>query len=99
MLIRIICAAVLAASTWSIVITTPSKAGPLHDAALDGDIKTMERLIAEGTDVGASDSAGSTPLHVSAMNGQARVCELLIRHGADINAKNKSGSTPFTLLR
>lgn len=72
---------------------------PLHMAAEKGDIKEMERLIAEGANVNAKGFKpflGTKPLlHWAASDGNKEVAELLISKGADVNAKDGNGLTPL----
>jgi len=56
-------------------------AGPLHEAAKEGDLVTIKSLIAEGFDVNAKTKSGTTPLHVAAREGHKEVEGLLIKHG------------------
>lgn len=80
-------------------LTETEKIAKLHRAASQGDIPTMERLIAEGVDINArpltelgdGDYAGEglTPLMVAALSTEgANVDTLawLLDHGADLNA-------------
>jgi ankyrin repeat protein len=57
-------------------------------------------LIAQGADVNAKTSEGSTPLHKVANRGWEDMAKLLIAHGADVNAKTNEGRTPlhYTVL-
>ncbi len=65
----------------------------LHDAAGEGDISQVKRLISQGADVNAkSDGFLLTPMHLAAIDGHKEVCELLIAKGAEVNAK--SGEVP-----
>lgn len=76
---------------------------PLHQAAWLGDIATMERLIAEGTDINARtnwyDSGPFrevTPLMVAAASSEGASVETLawlLDHGADLTARSTRGGT------
>jgi len=70
-------------------------AGPLHDAAKEGDLVTIKSLIAEGFDVNTVDNNEMTPLHLAAQIGYKEIAEILILKGANVNAKTKSGTTPL----
>jgi ankyrin repeat protein len=72
-------------------------ASELCDAAADGELGNVERLLAHGAEVNAKNSSGMTPLHLAAGNGHKDVAELLLAHGAEVNAKNSSGMTPLHL--
>ncbi|MCP4385760.1 MAG: c-type cytochrome [Hyphomicrobiales bacterium] len=62
----------------------PAFAGPLHDAANNGDVEQVRQLIADGEDVNAIDQRG-TPLHGAALNGHLEVAELLVAEGAKVD--------------
>lgn len=62
-------------------------------AAQYGDLKRVEKLIKDGSNVDRKDSAGYTALHYAARNGQMKVCNLLVENGADINAVTRGGVT------
>ena len=57
---------------------------PLHQAAKDGDLERVKRLIAEGADVNVGGDW--TALHEAACNGHTDIIELLIANGANVNA-------------
>ncbi len=80
---------------------------PLHYAA-DGNVngpnwnavrqvKTIERLLAAGADIHASDKNGATPLHRAVRTRCATAVRCLLEAGAEPTLRNKSGSTPFHL--
>lgn len=56
----------------------------LSIAARDGDVATVERLIAADADLNAYHD-GLTPLMFAAMNGELEIARLLIDAGADLN--------------
>jgi ankyrin repeat protein len=65
----------------------------LHFAARFGTLKTIESLIADGSDVNVTDDSGSTPLHIAAMKGRSDVVKRLLEFGADTGKRNDSGET------
>ena len=59
---------------------------PMVDAARDGDITTVNRLLNLGADVnGEADDEAGTALVGAAAEGHADVVRLLIRRGADVD--------------
>jgi ankyrin repeat protein len=78
-----------------LVTDTVALAGPLHQAARDGDVEQVGTLIASGTDLNAQGDNGETPLILAILEGHASVASLLIDGGADIQARNKGGFTPL----
>lgn len=69
---------------------------PLRMAAAEGDIKGVERFIAEGADVNEKSIRGETSLHFAAFNGHKDIVRLLIEKGADVNAKDVNGANPLS---
>ena len=66
-----------------------------HNVARDGDVGTLEKLLAAGVDVNTSTPYGLTALHAAACEGQDGTIEFLIRQGASINAQSQYGDTPL----
>lgn len=58
----------------------------LHQAAKDGNLEQVTRLIAAGADVNARGNRAQTPLHFAAQKGHEQIARLLIARGADVNA-------------
>ncbi len=68
---------------------------PLHYAALFGDLRHAEQLVADGIDVSIADHDGQTPLHYAAQGNAATVAQLLLTHGAPVDAVDHDGNTPL----
>lgn len=75
---------------------------PLHAAALNGNIRLAELLIAKGADVNAKAVGGNTPLHLLAslswdsfVDNVNDLAALLIAKGANVNVRNEQGLTPL----
>jgi ankyrin repeat protein len=68
---------------------------PLWYAAMDGDLKVLERLLKDGADPTASDKDGYGTLHVAAQGRHLAVVERLLAAGADPNAADKHGNGPL----
>jgi ankyrin repeat protein len=58
----------------------------LHEAAANGDVAEIEKLIAEGEKPDIQDSRSRTPLHVAAFRHHHAAARALIRLGANPNA-------------
>ena len=72
-------------------------------ATLQGDLGTVKRHLAAGTDIDAAFVApgvfasGATPLHMAVVSDQLEIARFLIEKGANINApaKDEYGGTPL----
>ncbi len=81
---------------WILIATVSHAiAGPLHDAAKEGDIAKVMQLIASGEDVNQNQRSLGTPLHQASLWGSKGLAELLIAHGANVNADNPILGTPL----
>lgn len=58
--------------------------GAWHAAAHRGDLATLARLLAAGTDPNLRDSQGRTAVHIAAHASQREALQLLARSGADL---------------
>lgn len=84
----------LSAAPIIILLATSTWAGPLHDAAREGDIDKVRRLITEGADVQAIDKETAlTPLIEAALAGHRDVAVLIIESGADPSGQDGKGFT------
>lgn len=68
-------------------------ASPLHEAAKNGNISEIKKLVANGEDVASRDEEALTALHWASIRGKLTVAEFLIENGADINAIDSFGTT------
>ncbi|MBY5351456.1 ankyrin repeat domain-containing protein [Rhizobium leguminosarum] len=76
-----------------IIGVLPASAGPLHQAAKDGDITRVTQLLDQGTDLSELDEAGEPALIIASLAGHADVVALFLDRGADIEIRNKGGLT------
>ena len=66
----------------------------LHIAAMRGDARTVELLIAAGADPNSLGDMGNTPLHYAFSNGGWDVAKILIDSGAREDIRNEFGRPP-----
>ena len=67
----------------------------LYQAAGDGDVSQVSRLLDSGIDVNARTSNGSYALNNAAVEVRLEVVRLLLNRGADPNVQNSQGDTPL----
>ncbi len=77
----------------SAVASTPGLVAQLHEAALAGDLKGVERALESGADVNAMEEEGRTALMLAAFNGHAGVVLTLLDAGAGIDRRDLMGRT------
>ncbi len=66
--------------------------GPLHYAAMYGQVEAAKLLVLHGANVNAKGSYGRTALIYAASDGNSpELVKFLLDHGASVNAKNQSG--------
>jgi len=58
---------------------------PLLNASRDGNVDTINELLASGVDPNKTDSYGNTPLSIAAHFGKSETIELLLKSGAHID--------------
>ncbi|KAF3912191.1 Ankyrin-2 [Orbilia brochopaga] len=66
---------------------------PLHVAAMQGDIASMEVLLKHGANINAIDSRGRTPLFRTVKRHNYQACKFLLEKGADPNVMSKHQQT------
>ena len=69
---------------------------PLGWAAVGGDTRMVELLIARGASLDAVGSLG-TPLHMAAQSGYVEMLAFLLKHGARIDQRDRLGNTPLLI--
>ena len=69
--------------------------GELRQAAIDGELESVTRLLALGLDPDAAAErlADWRPLQYAAQHGNTRVCTALVEHSADVLARDRNGET------
>lgn len=68
---------------------------PLITAALFGDEKAAELLMAAGADLNLQNNDGSTAVHVAAFFCRPQILKMLLDKGANKNLRNNYGSTAY----
>ncbi|GAB4858909.1 hypothetical protein Ancab_010382 [Ancistrocladus abbreviatus] len=64
-----------------------------------GDVKGVQDLLDDGTDVNSIDLDGRTALHIAACEGHVEVVKLLLSRKANIDARDRWGSTRCSMSR
>lgn len=67
----------------------------LHAAAATDDVATIKTLLAQGANIEARDSSGSTALLVATHENKISAAKALIAAGADVNAKDSIHDSPY----
>jgi hypothetical protein len=67
------------------------------EAASDGDINRVAKLISSGANVNARDRWGWSALSMCGYGGFPDIAKLLLEHGADMDNVDVDGDTPMTL--
>src|SRR5262245_42124717 len=74
-----------------------SKEEALWEAARQGDVAAVRKLLDEGVPVDAKSRYGATALSFASHKGQLEVVKLLLERGADPDVKDRFyGSTPLS---
>jgi hypothetical protein len=82
------------------IVPLGSSAGPIHDAARQGDINQMMEILREDySQIGQKDECGQTPLHLAVAQGHSKVVRELILAGADLSVRNNHDLTPLDIAR
>ncbi|KAJ1478661.1 ankyrin repeat-containing domain protein [Baffinella frigidus] len=65
----------------------------LRQAALDGNVEKVRRLLIYGANIDEEDNLGDTGIYCAAANGDLRMVKFLVEQGADKNSPTKQGQT------
>jgi len=69
---------------------------PIHTAALEGELPTVQQELQKGVNVEAKDNSDWTPLHCASRKGHLTIVQYLAEQaGADLEAQNNFGQTPL----
>ncbi|KAK3264010.1 hypothetical protein CYMTET_27222 [Cymbomonas tetramitiformis] len=80
---------------WGAIIEMEDPSSALCDAAGNGDMATVRRLIENKVNPNCGDYDGRTPLHLAAAEGRQQVLEYLMSAGASQHAEDRWGCTPL----
>ncbi|KAK4468061.1 hypothetical protein MN116_008235 [Schistosoma mekongi] len=69
----------------------------IHQACLNGRIKTLRQLIIYGADLNAQVENHNTPLHLCVLADEMECMQMLLSCGASPTIMNSSGQTPYEL--
>ncbi|XP_054887350.1 ankyrin repeat and SOCS box protein 9-like [Poeciliopsis prolifica] len=69
---------------------------PIHDAAFNGNVLRLQRLIDQGTCVNLNTLDQVSPLHGACLQGHANCAKLLVENGANVNNTTVDGRTALT---
>jgi len=73
----------------------PDHSATLRQAAAEGDVEQVKKLLATGAAINAKDSDGNTPLNLAVKAGHRAIVMLLIDKGADVNAPGRWSARPL----
>jgi ankyrin repeat protein len=74
---------------------TPMSETSLHAAAEKNDVAAIRKLLADGAQIDARDSTGTTALLMAVHGNRIDAARALIEAGADVNAKNNIEDSPY----
>ncbi|KAK5920905.1 hypothetical protein CgunFtcFv8_024656 [Champsocephalus gunnari] len=75
---------------------TESDWSPIHDAAFNGRVLALQRLIAQGMCVNLNTLDQVSPLHGACLQGHTACAKLLMENGANVNGSTVDGQTPLS---
>ncbi|KAM9710037.1 ankyrin repeat and SOCS box protein 9-like isoform 2-T2 [Menidia menidia] len=69
---------------------------PVHDAAFNGRVLNLQRLIAQGACVNLNTLDQVSPLHGACVQGHTACAKLLLESGANVNSSTLDGQTALS---
>ena len=69
----------------------------IFKACETGDLAEVEKLLAAGGNVNATNNYNNTPLHLASENGHQEIVKVLLAAEGNVNIKNNKSETPATL--
>lgn len=75
-----------------------TKAIQLQEAANNGEIESVKKLLNEGAEIDSKNIFGETSLHIAARMGHDRVIDVLLEKAAKVNSINNSGETALHIV-
>ncbi len=72
-------------------------AQPLHFAAADGDVESVNLLLDRGAKINAATQDGWTALHFACLRGDKGLVQLLLDRGADVSMTTTAGVSALSI--
>ncbi|PWA31461.1 hypothetical protein CCH79_00002700 [Gambusia affinis] len=69
---------------------------PIHEAAFNGSVLRLQRLVAQGICVNLNTLDQVSPLHGACLQGHTNCAKLLVENGANVNKTTVDGHTALT---
>ncbi|MES2603616.1 MAG: ankyrin repeat domain-containing protein, partial [Pseudomonadota bacterium] len=86
----------LCISLTTMLLASNAGAASLLESTRANDSKAALAFVAQGADVNAAESNGTTVLQWAVHNGDVALVEKLLKAGADVNAKNSYGASAMS---
>ena len=81
----------------SAMTSTLVGAQPLHFAAADGDVGSVNLLLDRGAKINAATQDGWTALHFACLRGDEGLVELLLDRGAEVSMTTTAGMSALSI--
>lgn len=65
----------------------------IHDAAFNGNLALVEKIVSAGIEIDSLDDEGRTPLMYAAFNGHTAIVKVLVKNGAEVNKPDPNKRT------